>query len=80
MDVYERVIEDDAKQASVIMATFAYQAATRDERLPRKPLEGNPTIQPAVAAAQPADAASQPAEAAPKTAENQPSGNPGSER
>jgi hypothetical protein len=80
MDVYERVIEDDAKQASVIMATFAYQAATRDERLPRKPLEGNPTIQPAVAAVQPADAASQPAEAAPKTAENQPSGNPGSER
>jgi Zn-dependent M28 family amino/carboxypeptidase len=47
MDVFERVIEDDAKQASVIMATFAYQAAMRDERLPRKPLEGNPTIQPA---------------------------------
>lgn len=46
MDVFERVIEDDAKQASVIMATFAYQAANRDERLPRKPLEGNPTIQP----------------------------------
>jgi carboxypeptidase Q len=46
MDVFERVIEDDAKQASVIMATFAYHAANRDERLPRKPLEGNPTIQP----------------------------------
>jgi carboxypeptidase Q len=46
MDVFERVIEDDAKQASVIMATFAYHAATRDEKLPRKPLEGNPTIQP----------------------------------
>lgn len=40
MDVYERIQEDDAKQASVIMATFVYQAAIRDERLPRKPLEG----------------------------------------
>jgi Zn-dependent M28 family amino/carboxypeptidase len=68
MDVYERVIEDDAKQASVIMATFAYQAAMRDERLPRKPLEGNPTVQPSVAAAQPAEAAA-------KGAENQPNGN-----
>jgi len=61
MDVYERVIEDDAKQASVIMATFAYQAAIRDERLPRKPLEGNPTIQPAVASVQPAPAGGNPA-------------------
>ena len=67
MDVYERVIEDDAKQASVIMATFAYQAAMRDERLPRKPLEGNPTIQPAVADVQPS-------RTTPGTAENQPAG------
>jgi carboxypeptidase Q len=47
MDVYERVIEDDAKQAAIIMATFAYQAAVRDEKLPRRPLEGNPTLEPA---------------------------------
>lgn len=46
MDVFERLIEDDAKQASVIIATFAYHAAMRDERLPRKTLEGNPTIKP----------------------------------
>jgi|LakMenEpi03Aug12_release.lakeMendotaPanAssembly.Ray.scaffolds.fasta_scaffold52184_2 hypothetical protein len=46
MDVFERLIEDDAKQASIIMATFAYQAAMRDEKIPRRALEGNPTMQP----------------------------------
>ena len=57
MDVYERIQEEDAKQASVIMATFVYHAAIRDERLPRKPLEGEiiksvpPTAEPAAAAA-----------------------------
>ena len=49
MDVYERVQEEDAKQASIIMATFVYQAAMRDEKLPRKPLDGEviaaPTVQ-----------------------------------
>ncbi len=35
-DLYERVQPDDLKQASVIMATFAYQAAMLDTRLPRK--------------------------------------------
>ena len=38
MDSYERVLEDDLKQAAVIMATFVYNTAMRDERLPRKPL------------------------------------------
>lgn len=47
MDVFERLIEDDAKQASVIIATFAYHAAMRDEKIPRRALEGNPTMQPA---------------------------------
>jgi hypothetical protein len=47
MDVYERLIEEDAKQSSIIIATFAYQAAMRDEKIPRRALEGNPTIQPA---------------------------------
>jgi hypothetical protein len=37
MDVYDRIQEDDMKQAAVIMASFAYLAATRDEKLPRKP-------------------------------------------
>lgn len=37
MDVYERVIPADVMQAAVVMATFAYHAAMRDEKLPRKP-------------------------------------------
>ncbi len=40
MDVYERIQEDDAKQASIIMAAFVYNAAMRDEKIPRKPLDG----------------------------------------
>jgi carboxypeptidase Q len=37
MDLYERAIEEDLQQTSVILATFAYNAAMRDERIPRKP-------------------------------------------
>jgi hypothetical protein len=40
MDVYDRIQEEDLKQSSIIMATFAYNAAVRDEKLPRKPLPG----------------------------------------
>jgi len=36
-DVYDRAQADDLKQASVIMAAFVYNAAMRDEKLPRKP-------------------------------------------
>ena len=38
MDVYERLQEGDLKQNAVIVAAFAYHAATRDDKLPRKPL------------------------------------------
>ena len=38
MDVYDRAQEADLKQASVIMAAFAYNAAMRDEKFPRKPV------------------------------------------
>lgn len=38
MDLYERVQPDDVKRNAVIVATFAYMAATRDDLLPRKPL------------------------------------------
>lgn len=38
MDLYERVQPDDVKRNAVIVATFAYMAATRDERLPRQAL------------------------------------------
>jgi carboxypeptidase Q len=36
MDTYERLQSDDMKQAAVIMAAFVYNAAMRDEKLPRK--------------------------------------------
>ncbi len=38
LDVVEQVVPDDLKQASVILASFAYNAAMRDEMIPRKPL------------------------------------------
>ena len=47
MDVYERVQPDDAIQASIIMATFVFQAAIRDEKLPRKVLDGEVVTTPA---------------------------------
>ncbi|HEV2666772.1 MAG TPA: M28 family peptidase, partial [Blastocatellia bacterium] len=55
MDVYDRIQADDMKQASVIIASFVYNAAMRDEKLPRKPLPAN-VVKPAppVAAAPPA--------------------------
>jgi Zn-dependent M28 family amino/carboxypeptidase len=40
MDVFDRAQIDDLKQAAVIMAAFAYNAAMRDEMLPRKPMPG----------------------------------------
>ena len=36
-DNYDRVIPEDVKQAAVIVATFAYNAATMEGMLPRKP-------------------------------------------
>jgi hypothetical protein len=38
MDVYERLQEEDMRKNAVIVAAFAYHAANRDEKLPRKPL------------------------------------------
>jgi hypothetical protein len=38
MDLYERLSKDDLMQASIILATFAYNAAMRDQMLPRKPV------------------------------------------
>lgn len=35
-DNYDRIQADDVKQAAIIMATFVYQTAMRDELLPRK--------------------------------------------
>lgn len=37
LDLYDEIYEKNLKQASVILASFLYHAATRDERMPRKP-------------------------------------------
>lgn len=39
-DVFDRIQADDMKQAATIMAAFIYNAAMREEKLPRKPLAG----------------------------------------
>jgi carboxypeptidase Q len=38
LDVYERIRPDDMKQAAVIMASFVYNTAMRDDMLPRHPI------------------------------------------
>jgi Zn-dependent M28 family amino/carboxypeptidase len=38
MDTYERLQASDMMKNAVIVAAFAYHAASRDEKLPRKPL------------------------------------------
>jgi Zn-dependent M28 family amino/carboxypeptidase len=38
MDVYERIQAPDLMKDAVIVASFVYHAANRDEKLPRKPL------------------------------------------
>jgi hypothetical protein len=38
MDVYDRAQEPDMKQAATIIAVFAYTAANRDAKFPRKPV------------------------------------------
>src|SRR5262249_11328865 len=37
-DVYERLVREDLMQAAVVMATFVWETANRQELLPRKPL------------------------------------------
>ena len=48
MDAYDRAQAGDLIQASMIAASFVYQAATREELLPRKPLpKPEPLVRPA---------------------------------
>lgn len=57
MDVYERVQREDLMQQAVILASFAYNAAMRDQQLPRKPMAKDAfakTEQPAATPASPA--------------------------
>jgi carboxypeptidase Q len=39
MDVYDRLQADDLRQAAVIVASFVYNAAMREQKFPRKPIE-----------------------------------------
>ncbi|MGB6476918.1 MAG: M20/M25/M40 family metallo-hydrolase [Candidatus Sulfotelmatobacter sp.] len=39
MDVYDRLQPEDLKQIAVIVASFVYDTAMRDQMLPRKPIE-----------------------------------------
>ena len=41
-DVWDRAQEGDLKQASALMAIFAYNAAMQDARFPRKPMNPSP--------------------------------------
>ena len=54
MDTWERIQADDVKQSAVVMASFVYHAAVRDEKLPRKALDGEIKQAAAVAAPLPA--------------------------
>ena len=38
MDVYDRAVPEDLKQMAAIVASFVYNTAAREEKLPRKPL------------------------------------------
>ena len=50
-DVYERIQREDMMQAAVILAAYVYDAAMRDNMLPRKPLP-KPAPAPAATAKQ----------------------------
>ncbi len=43
VDSYDHAIADDMKQAAVVLATFVYNAAQADVRMPRKPMPAEPS-------------------------------------
>jgi hypothetical protein len=54
MDVYDRIQRGDMMQMAAIVASFVYNAANRDEMLPRKPLPKPQPAQPPGGATPPA--------------------------
>jgi carboxypeptidase Q len=72
MDTYDRLQREDLMQAAVVIATFAYNAAMRDELLPRKPLP--PVAAPPAPAGPPAKPGAKGARPAPKAGEASPGG------
>jgi hypothetical protein len=57
MDLYERLVKADLEQAAVVMTSFAWNAAQRDQMLPRKPV---PKEEPAKEEKKPESAAKAP--------------------
>jgi carboxypeptidase Q len=57
LDVYDRLQKNDLMQASVVLASFAYNAAMRPDRLPRRPVPRDTAPPPRFTAAPPAGAA-----------------------
>ena len=53
-DVYDQLVEEDLQQSAVIMASFAYHTAMRDELLPRKKLPPPRESEEQTSAAEPA--------------------------
>jgi carboxypeptidase Q len=53
MDVYDRIQKADIVQSAVIMASFVYHTAMREEKLPRKPLPVPPAPTPSATPARP---------------------------
>lgn len=51
VDTYDHIVADDMKQASVILASFLYHAAMREDHLPRRPIPQQPDIKEDAAAA-----------------------------
>lgn len=45
LDLYERVFPEDVIKNAIVIATFAYEAANRDQMFPRKPLP-KPSVDP----------------------------------
>jgi hypothetical protein len=72
VDTYDRLQREDLMQAAVVIATFAYNAAMRDELLPRKP--SPPIAAPSAPAAAPAKPGARGAKPAPPKAEAPPGG------
>jgi len=43
VDSFDHVLPDDMRQAAVVLATFAYEAAMAESRVPRKPMPTAPS-------------------------------------
>lgn len=55
VDSFDHALPEDMKQAAVVLATLAYNAAIADTRLPRKPMPAEPSAEEQAQARQQAD-------------------------